>query len=211
MFANVILPGIGGGTQLFSCVWFFVTPWIVAPQLLCPWKFPGKNTGVGCSFLLQGVFLTQESNPCLLHWQVDSLSLHDWGSSLYSLISVQSLSHVQLFVTPWTTANQAALSITKSFSLPKPMSIDLVMSSNYLILCHPLLLLPSIYPSIKVFSNESAFYIRWPEYWRSSCSISPSSEYSGLISFRIDWLDLFAIQGTLKSLLQHDSLKASFL
>ena len=124
-----------------------------------------------------------------------------------SVIVVQSLSCVQLFVTPWTAACQAFWSFTISWSLLKLMSIELVMPSNYLILCHPLLLLPSIFPSIRVFSNESALRIRWPKYWSLSFSISPSNEYSGLISFRIDWFDLLAVQGTLKSLLQYHSSK----
>ena len=123
--------------------------------------------------------------------------------------SVQLLGRVRLFATPWTAARQASLSITNSQSPPKPMSIELVMPSNHLILCRPLLLLPSIFPSITVFSNESVLRIRWPKYWTFSFSISPSYEYSGLISFRMDWLDLLAVQGTLKSLLQHHSLKAS--
>ena len=126
------------------------------------------------------------------------------------LSSVQSLS-VQLFVTWRTEACQAPLSITNSWSLPKLLSIESVMPSNNLILCRPLLLLPSIPPSIRVFSNESALRIRWPKYWSYSFSISPSSEHPGLISFRMDWLDLFAVQGTLKSLLQHHSSKASIL
>ena len=125
--------------------------------------------------------------------------------------SVQSLSHVWLFATPWTAAHQASLSITNSRSPPKPTSIELVMSSNHLLFYHPLLLLPSIFPSIRVFSNESALHIRWPKYWRFSFSIGPTNEYPGLISFRMDWLDLFAVQGTLKSLLQHHSSKASIL
>ena len=124
--------------------------------------------------------------------------------------SVQSLSRVQLFATPWTAARQASLSITNSRSPPKPMSIESVMPSNNLILCHPLLL-PSIFPSIRVFSSESALHIRSPKYWSFSFNISPSSEYSQLISFRIDWLDLLAVQGILKSLLQHHSSKASIL
>ena len=124
--------------------------------------------------------------------------------------SVQLLSHVRLFVTPWTTAHQASLSITNSQSLPKPMSIESVMPPNHLILCHPLLL-PSIFPSIRAFSNESALRIRWPKYWSFSFSISPSNEHPGLISFRMDWLDLLAVQGTLKRLLQHHSSKASIL
>ena len=125
--------------------------------------------------------------------------------------SVQSLRHVWLFVTPWTAARQAFLSITNSWSLPKLLSIDSVMPSNHLILCHPLLLPPSIFASIRVFSNESVLHIRWPKYWSFSFSISPSNEYSGLISFRMDWLDLLAVQGTLKSLLQHHSSKVSIL
>ena len=124
--------------------------------------------------------------------------------------SVQSLSRVQLFATPWTAAHQASLSITNSRSLLKPMSVELVMPSNHLILCHPLLL-PSIFPSISIFSNESVLRIRWPKCWSFSFSISPSNEYSELISFRMDCLDLLAVQGTLKSLLQHHSSKASIL
>ena len=124
---------------------------------------------------------------------------------------VQSLSRARLFVTPWTAALKASLSITNSQSLLNLMSIKSVMPSNHLILCHPLLLLPSIFPSIRVFSNQSVLCIRWPKYWSFSFSISPSNEYSGLISFRIDWLDLLAVQGTLKSLLQHHSSKASIL
>ena len=123
----------------------------------------------------------------------------------------QSLGSVWLFVTPWTAAHQASLSITNSWSLLKLMSIELVMPSDYLILCRPLLLPPSTFPIIRVFSNESALCIRWPKYWSFSFIISPSNEYSGLISFRIDWLDLLAVQGTLKSLLQHHSSKASIL
>ena len=115
-----------------------------------------------------------------------------------------------LFATPWTATHQASLSITNSRSWLKLMSIKLVMSSNHLIPRRPLLLLPSIFPSIKVFSNESVLHIRWPKYWRFSFSITPANEYSGLISFRMDWLDLLAVQGILKSLLQHHSLKAEF-
>ena len=141
---------------------------------------------------------------------------HDWVTNIHFHIavtfsSVQFLSHVQLFVTPWTAACQASLSITNSQSSPKPMSIVSVMPSNHLILCRPLLLLPSIFPSIRVFSNESALCIRWSKYWSFSFSISSSNEYPGLISFRMDWLDLLAVQGTLKSLLQHHSSKPSVL
>ena len=121
------------------------------------------------------------------------------------------LSRVPLFLTPWTEACQASLSLKISQSLLKLMYVESVMPSNYLILCHPLLLLPSVFPSIRVFSNESLLHISWPQYWSCSFSITPSNEYSGLISFRIDWLDLLAVQGTLKSLLQHHSSKASIL
>ena len=121
------------------------------------------------------------------------------------------LSHVQLFATPWTAAHQASLSFTNSWNLLKLMSSESVMSSNYLILCCPLLLLPSIFPSIRLFSNQLAVCIRWPKYWSFSFSISPSNEYSVLVSFRIDLFDLFAVQGTLQSLLQHHGLKASVL
>ena len=125
--------------------------------------------------------------------------------------SVQSLSHVWLFVTPWTAACQASLSITNSRSSLRLTSIESVMPASHLILCCPLLLLPSIFPSIRVFSNESAVRIRWPKYWSFSFNICPSNEHSGLISFRMDWLDLLAVQGTLKSLLQHHSSKTSIL
>ena len=129
-----------------------------------------------------------------------------------SNLSVQfSQSVVSDSVTPWTTARQASLSITNSWSLPKLMSMELVMPSNHLILCHPLLLLSSIFPSIRVFSNESALLIRWPNYWSFSFNISPSNEHSGLISFRMVWLDLLAVQGTLKSLIQYHSSKALIL
>ena len=123
--------------------------------------------------------------------------------------SVQSLSHVWLFVTPWITARQVSLSITNSWRSPKLMCIESVMPSSHLILCHPLLLLPSIFPSIRVVSNESTLRIRWPKYWSFSLSIRPSNEHPGLVSFRMNWLDLLAGQGTLKSLLQHHSSKAS--
>ena len=124
---------------------------------------------------------------------------------------MKSLSCVRLFVIPWMAARQASLSIINSQSMLKLMSIVLVMPSNHLILCHPLLLLPSIFPSIRVFSNESVIHIRWPKYWSFTFNITPSDEYSGLIFFRIDWLGLLAVQGTLKSLLQHHSSKASIL
>ena len=144
---------------------------------------------------------------CLSRWTKNALYVF----FLTRFSSVQSLSHVWLFATPWTAARQASLCFTISRSLLKLMSIELVMPSNHLIFCHPLFLLRSIFPSIRVFSNEMALHIRWPKYWSFSFTISPSNEYSGLISFRMDWLDLLVVQGTLKSLLQHHSSKASIL
>ena len=144
------------------------------------------------------------SSPLVPTWNSIMLKINQ-------LSSVQLLSRVRLFKTPWTAARQASLSITNSRSLPKHMSIELVMPSNHLILCHPLLLLSSIFSSIRVFSNEPVLCIRWPKYWSFSFSISPSNEYSGLISFRMDCFYLLAAQGTLKSLLQHHSSKASIL
>ena len=126
-------------------------------------------------------------------------------------VLVQSLTYVRLFANPWTAAHQTSLSITNSWSPPKSMSIESVMASNHLILCRPLLLLSSIFPSIRVFSNESALRIRWPKYWSFSFSISPFNEHPGLISYRMDWLDLLAVQRTLKSLLQHHCSKASII
>ena len=158
-------------------------------------------------FLSRAIFIQklEDENPTPHLKKRNSSTLWNSTESKLCLSSVQSLSHVWLFVTPWTAACQAFLSITNSWSLLKLMSIELVMPPNHLILCHPLLLPPSIFPSIRVFSNESTLCIRWPKYWSFSFSISPSNEYSGLISFRIDWIDLFAVQGTLKSLLQQHS------
>ena len=154
------------------------------------------------------------SQPFLIH--LESLLPHPLCRSYVQMdthnsYSVQSLSHVQLFVNPWTAACQDSLSIINSQSLLKLMSIETVMPSNRLILCCPLLRLPSIFPSIRVFSNESVHHIRWPKYWSFSFSISPFNDYSALISFRMDWLDLLAVQGTLKNLLSHHSSKASIL
>ena len=143
----------------------------------------------------------------VLMWFLHSVNPHWTLKHLVS--SVQSLSCVRLFMTPWTAARQASLSITNIRSLLKLMSIELVMPSNHLILCHPLLFLPSTFPSIRVFSNESALCIRWPKYWSFSFSFSPSNEYSRLVSFRIDWFDLLALQKTLKTHLQHHNSKAS--
>ena len=169
---------------MLSHVQLFVTPWTVSHRLLYPWDFAGKNTGVDCHFLLH-----------LRHW----LWLNN-VRTICDVSSVQLLSCVQPFATPWTAARQASLFITNSQSWLKLMSIQSVMPSNHLILCCLLLLPPSFFPSIRVFSNESVFHIRWPKYRGFSFSIGPSSEYSGLISFRTDWLDLLAVQGTLKSL-----------
>ena len=154
------------------------------------------NTGVGCHFLLH-----------LLVWEIIKYCL----SVTYIIFSSAHFSHSVMSVsaTPWITACQASLSITNSQSPPKPKSIGLMMPSSHLIFCCPLLLLPSIFPSIRVFSNESALRIRWPKYWTFGFNISPSNEHPGLISFRMDWLDLLAVQGTLKSLLQHHSSKTS--
>ena len=151
---------------------------------------------------------------CSIFYNLSSILVTESDDTLdiYSKISsVQSLSCVWLFVTPWTAERQASLSITNSQSSPKPMSIESVMPPNHLILCHPLLLLPTIPLNIRVFSNESALHIRWLKYWSFSFNISPSNEHPGQISFRMDWLDLLAVQGTLKSLLQHHSSKASIL
>ena len=144
------------------------------------------------------------------------IGLSDGFISVHYIIMPSQFSSVQLLscvdsATPWTATRQASLSITNSLSLPKLMTIELVMPPNHLILCCPLLLLPSIFPNIRVFSSESALHMRWPEYWSFSFNISPSEEHPGLISFRMDWLDLLAVQGTLKSLLQHHSSKASIL
>ena len=165
-------------------------------------------------------FLKNQANSCWILWP----DVGHLGSQTYKALfpaldnteciqfsSVQLLSRVRLFVTPWTAARQASLSIANSGSLLKLMSIEWVMPSNYLILCHPLFLLPSIFPSIRVFSNESVLCIKWPKDWSSSFSISPSNEYSGIISFRMNWFDLLAVQGTPKSLPQHHSSKASVL
>ena len=152
-----------------------------------------------------------DTTKWLTHTHTHTHTHTQWFRIHSSVSSLQSLSHVRLFVTPWIATRQASLSITNSRSLLKLMSIELVMPSNHLILCHPLLLLPSIFPSIKVFSKETVLCIRWPKYWSFSFSISPSDEYSELISFRTDLFDLLAVQGTLKSFLQHYSSKASIL
>ena len=206
-----------------------------------PWDSPGKNTGVGCHFLLQCRKVKSESEvaqscPTLsdpMNYSLPGSTVHgiflarvlEWGAIAFSeghnnrllyffeelSLVPFSCSVVRLFATPWSGAHQASLSITNFWSPPKPMSIKSVMPSNHLILCRPLLLLPSIFPSIRVFSNESALRIRWPKYWSFSFSISPSSKHLGLIYFKKNWLDLLVVQGTLKSLLQHHSSRASIL
>ena len=149
--------------------------------------------------------LSGHEKACIKHTYTLLSEKKKSGKPSYYIVAAQSLSHVWFFVSPWNAACQASLSFTMSQSLLKFMSIELVMLSNHLILCHPLLFLPSIYPSIRVFCNEWTLRIRWPKYWSFSFSISPSNEYSGLMSFRMDWFDLFAIQGTLKRLLQHSA------
>ena len=168
----------------------FATPWTVAHRLLCPWDFPGKNTGVDGHFLLQGIFQTQGSNRGLLRWRWLLYLTEPPGN--YNVQSVQSLSRLHLFRTPWTAAHQASLSINNSWSLLKFMSIELVMPSGHLILCGPPLLLPSIFPSIRFFSNESVLHIRWPKYWSFRINISPSNKHSGLIS--LGWTGWISLQ-----------------
>ena len=170
--------------------------------------------------LFWGGGFCKKSTFLFLWWSIEYIpfvsfanwcSVKNYGRLRVQFSSVQSLSHVQLFATPWTAPYQASLSITNSWNLLKLMSIKSVMPYSHLILCRPLLLLPPIHPSIRVFSNESFLRIRWSKYWSFSFSISPSNEYSGLISFRMEWLDLLAVQETLKSLLQHHSSKALIL
>ena len=174
-------------------------------ELYSPWNSPGPNTGVGSCSLLPAIFPTQRSNTGLPYSLLAKPPGKPKNTGVGSVSLVQLLSRVRLFATPWIAARQASLSITNSRSLPKLTSIESVMPSNHLILCRPLLFPPSVFPSIRVFSNESALRVRWPKYWSFSFSISPSSEHSGLISFRMEWLDLLAVQGTLKSLFQHHS------
>ena len=171
-----------------------------------------RKRAIGMSNQLPWLEFQQSHQTCELRslWDDSSLCYCLVATATVQFNSVQSLSRVWLFATPWTAARQASLFITNSRSPFKPMSIESVMPSNHLILCHPLLLLPSIFPSIRVFSNESALRMRWPKYWSFSFNISPSNEHPGLISFRMDWLDLLVVQETLNSL-QHLSSKASIL
>ena len=190
----------------FSRIWLFAISGTLAHQALLSMEFswPEYQSGLPCPPLGDlpdpGIEPMSPASPEL---QVDSLPLSHQASlcTYVQFSSVQPLSHVRLFATPWITAHQASLSITNSWNSPKLMFIESVMPSNHLILCHPLLLLPSIFPSIRVFSNGSVFCIRWPKYCSFSFSISPSNEHPGLISFRMDWLDLLVVQGTFKSLL----------
>ena len=161
--------------------------------------------------ILKSRGITLPTNVRLVKAMVFPEVMYGCDSWTIRKVVVQSLGHVQLFATPWTESHQASLSFIVSLILLKLMSIESVMPSNHFNFCHPLLLLPSIFPSIRVFSNESTSYIWWPKDWTFSFSISPSNEYSGLISFRIDWFDLLVVQGTLKSLLQHHSSKPSVL
>ena len=176
-------------------------------RALTRWTFVGQVMSLLFNMLSRLVITFLPRSKCLLISWLQSPSAVIFSSVQFS--SVQSLSHVQLFATPWTATRQGSLSITNAQSLFKLMSIMSVMPSNHLILCCPLLLPPSTFPSIRAFSNESVLHIRWPKCWSFSFSISPSNEYSGLISFMMDWLDLLAVQGTLKSLVQHHSSKAS--
>ena len=197
--------------ELLSCVRLFVTPWTAAHQ-------PCLSITNSWSLLkLMSIKLVMPSNLPILYCSLlllpsifPSIKGFSNESALHTS-SVQSLSCVRLFATPWTAARQASLSITNCRSPPKPMPVESVLPSNHLLLRCPLLLLPSIFPSIRVLSNESALRIRWPNYCSFSFNISPSKEHPGLISFRMDWLDLLAIQGSLKNLLQHHSSKASIL
>ena len=176
-----------------------------------PGESHGQRSLVG---YIRGVTKSWTWLKCLSTAQLNNSIIDGEGQGSLvccSPVPVQSLSRLWLFATPWTAACRASLSITNSQSLPKAMSIESVMPFNHVNLCHPLLLLPSIFPSIRVFSNESILHIRWPKYWSFSFNISHSNEHPGLISFRMDWLDLLAVQGTLKSLLQHHSSKASIL
>ena len=178
-------------------------------QVLLSMRFSRQEDWSDCHFLLQGILPTQGLHQSLLHCRW-FFTTEPPGKPI-QVSSVQLLSCVQLFATPWTAAHQASLSITNSWSLLKLLSIESVMPSNLLILCHPILLLLLIFPSIRVFSSESVLCIWWPKYWSFSFSTSPSNEYSGLIYFRIDWFDFLTVQGTLKSLLWNHSSKAPVL
>ena len=187
--------------QSLNHVQLFENPCTAACQAPLSLEFPRQNAGVGCHFLLQGMSQLRDQTfvSCIGRW-----ILYYWATWEAQFISSAQFSHSIVsdsFATPWTAAYQAFLSIKNSWSLLNLISIESVMPSNHTILCYPLLLLPSIFPSIRVFSNESVLRIRGPNYWSFSFNISPSNEYSGLISFMVDWFDLHAVQGTLKNLL----------
>ena len=207
----------GGGDVVTRSCKTLATPWTVACQAPLSMRFLRQKGWSGLPFPSPGDLPHPEIKPGSSALQVASLSTKPPGKPLKPISTpnavfvVQLLSHVRLFVTLWTLVCQASLSFTISQSLLKLVCIKSVMPSNHLILCCPLVLPPSLFPSIWVFSTESALHIRWPKYWSFSFSTSPSNEYSGFISFRIDWLDLLAVQGSLKSLLQHHSSIASFL
>ena len=204
---------------------FFFQDWILTASFWSPANLPLLIRLNNLTLFLTSHFLLHSAKSWWIYFQniypefdlVSELPLLAAWTPCFILkllqlcTSVQSLTHVQLFVTPWAAAYLASLSITNSQSLLKLMSIESVMPPNHLILCRPLLLLPSIIPRIRVFWNESVLHFRWPQYWSFSFSISPSNEYSGLISFRMNWLGLLVVQGTFKSLLQHLSSKASIL
>ena len=197
---------------MLSLVWLFAAPWTTACQAPLSMELSRQENWSGLPFPPPWDFPDPGSNPCLswfLFWQPKSwlCPQNVWNYHLsVRFSSVQLLSRVRLFATPWITARQASLSITNSQSSLKLTSVESVMPSSHLVLCHPLFLLPPIPPSIRVFSNESTLCMRWPKYWSFSFSISPSNEHQGLFSFRMDWLDLLAVQGTLKSLLQHHNI-----
>ena len=208
-----LFPGsfFGKYESRVSRVWLFVTPRTVAQQAPLSMGFSRQEYWNGLPFPSPGNLPRDWTWISCIAGRFFTIWATNAHSNLSQFSSVQLLSCVRLFATPWTAAHQASLSITNSQSLLKLMSIESVMLSNHLIICRPLLLLPSIFPSIRFFSNESVLHNRWPKYWSFSFSISPSNEYSGLISFKIDWFDLLAVQGTLKSLPQHHSSKASIL
>ena len=213
------------GTATHSNILAWKIPWIEEPGRLQSMGLQRVGHDWASKIRTQRKFFLQRSVFWLcffpLDYKIIEIANSFWEFTLYPrqytktnfniIVVVQSLSCVRLFVTPWTAAGQDSLSVPITQSLLKLMSIELVLPSNHIILCYPFLLLPSIFPSIRVFSNESALCIKWPKYWSFSFSISSFCEYSGLISFMIDWFDLLAVQGTLKSFLQHHSSKASIL
>ena len=193
----------------FRCIQLFGPYGLYPAQLLCPWSSSSKNTGIVCHALPQGIFLTQESHMGLLHCRQILYCLSYQGSGNTAIVQFSSVAQsCPTLCDPMNRSTPGLPVHHQLLELLKLMPIESVMPSSHLILCCSLLLLPSIPPSIRVFSNEPTLHMRWPKYWSFSFSISPSNEHPGLISFRMDWLDLLAVQGTLKSLLQHHSSKA---